>query len=599
MATSSFVLQKHSTLDSPPGRGAASCASTASLSSVAYLSSDDLPPLGGAASSFADQRDSGLRDYLYPKFATTDLPSQADSAKWLKYLLYIPLLSAIVVLVTTEFWMRVAVAYGLVEMVENLAHALWEDVFIFRLMLAGTIIGMLTSFVATDLYTMIMLCYGKRRRHLPGTRRLMHAVVVCQYKEPLEVLDATIASIAENTLAHNTIIVVACEARDAYAESVFETLRDRYSLPFHEFLKTTHQLTEGEVIGKSSNENHAVRELFKYVQDQGVDPFQVMVTVCDADSLFDPVFLEHVEAEFWSMPDGRRAIFNAPISTHRNLVECDLLVQAMEMSRCQYDTFLSPTTFRPSQSNYSLTLGFCHETGYWDPTNTAEDFHTAIKAMAISGQGKPIVVKVWSLILNDSVCRVKDRWTQAQRHMWGIEECAWVLELFFHLRLNRWLPLVGMTFGQMILGTNCIPGSLILLLPTVRQVMFSLRPSSQIFLVAVMLITQLAKWVQFVVREVALRRYILADRKHMMNAGWKNWLLIATPFWLVVEQLSLVVFVTFATWSMLIHALSHETILYVTAPKAFSTNETTDAMKVPLLPIATGKVVDDNVRKSV
>jgi hypothetical protein len=157
--------------------------------------------------------------------------------------------------------------------------------------------------------------------------------------------------------------------------------------------------------------------------------------------------------------------------------------------------------------------------------------------------------------------------------MWGIEEAAWTLELFFHLRFKRWLSLMAMTLGRMLLGKNCIPtGFLFLLLPSARDLFFSLDTSTRMLLVGIVLVQQLATWLQVALREFALRRYILSDRKHMKPAGWKNWILLATPLWLVVEQLSLFFFFTCATWSMLWHARSHNTILYVTAPKAFITS---------------------------
>jgi hypothetical protein len=81
--------------------------------------------------------------------------------------------------------------------------------------------------------------------------------------------------------------------------------------------------------------------------------------------------------------------------------------------------------FLPVESNYSLTLGFAHAIDCWDTTNTSEDYHTMSKGMASTGGGKNVVVQVvWSLILNDSVCgcSIQDRWVQAMRQMWGIEE---------------------------------------------------------------------------------------------------------------------------------------------------------------------------------
>lgn len=567
-----------------------SCSSTASLSTCSSSSSSlVMDEEEGSANApllltkkQQQAKESSLESYLYPNFGTGELPSQADAARWLKYLIYIPLVTMVVAMVSTEFSLSIAIKYGMIKAVEAFARNLWYNTLVFRLICASMIFGLVMSLLTMEVYTMVMLLRGRQRRSLPteNNKRLIHAVVICQYKEPLDILDATVQSLVESTLAHNTIIVLACEARDPYADEVFATLESRYSHHFRNFLKTDHRLAPGEVIGKSSNENHAVRELYSHMTEkEQMDPFQVMVTVCDADSLFDPVFLEHVEAEFWRMPDGRRAIYNAPINTYRNLSDCNLLVQAVEISRCHYDTFIGLTGFRPSQSNYSLTLGFCHEVGYWDPTNTAEDFHTAIKAMAMSGQGKSIVVPVWSLILNDSVCSFHDRWTQAKRHMWGVEECAWTLELFWHLRFKRWASLMGITLGTMLLGKNCIPtGFLFLLLPSVRQLFFSLETSTKTFLVGMFVVQQFATWLQVVVREIFLRRYILAGRKHMkpvVAGGWKNQFLVGllatTPFvWLIIEQLSLVIFFTGATWSMLWHARTHNTILYVTAPKALS-----------------------------
>lgn len=96
-----------------------------------------------------------------------------------------------------------------------------------------------------------------------------------------------------------------------------------------------------------------------------------MVTVGDADSLFDAVFLDQLEGEFWRMPNGRRCIYHSPINTYRNFPECSLPTQIIEVMRYQGDVFAGQA-FRPAQSNYFLTLGFAQEINYWDPTNTTE-----------------------------------------------------------------------------------------------------------------------------------------------------------------------------------------------------------------------------------
>lgn len=293
-----------------------------------------------------------------------------------------------------------------------------------------------------------------------------------------------------------------------------------------------------------------------------------MVTVCDADSLFDTVFLEQLEGEFWRMPDGRRCLYDSPINTYRNLPECCLLTQAMEVSRCQYTVF-SGQSFRPAQSNYSLTLGFANEINYWDPSNTSEDFHTTLKAMAMTGTGTNVVVRVWSLILNDSVAGFNDRWVQAKRHMWGIEEAAWVWSQFRVLRLNRWLGMLQLSMGQMLMQGAIVPTWIIVLFPPVIRVLSAMKPQTWKILMAYFIFMNIYAWAKTVVREVVMYRYILANRKNIMSMRMSQWIRLFIA-WPLLEFIACFIFNTLATWRMLIHAVFHKTLHYVTAPKTFN-----------------------------
>jgi hypothetical protein len=298
-----------------------------------------------------------------------------------------------------------------------------------------------------------------------------------------------------------------------------------------------------------------------------------MVTVCDADSLFDTVFLDQLEGEFWRMPDGRRCIYDSPINTYRNFPECSLPTQIIEVMRCQGDVFAGQA-FRPAQSNYSLTLGFAQEINYWDPTNTAEDMHITLKAMAFTGT-KNVVVRVWSLILNDSVAGFHDRWVQAKRHMWGIEEVVWAFIQFPVLRLSRWLVLVQFPAGQML---TVVPLWFLLFFPPVIRVLSSFRPETIRVAVVYFIVSRVFKWFKTCIREVYLYRRILAHRQHMMKMSTWHWarLLVAFP---VLGFPTFFIFSTLATWRMLVHAVFHTTLVYVTAPKAFTISTSTVSLE--------------------
>ena len=494
------------------------------------------------------------------------VPLQSESRPWLKYLILVPLASFASILIFAYCWVPLLSDHGFFKYLDSSFRQL--EPYVLLLLGLPVLLGLVYD-LGMEVTTYAMLLRGRQHRNLPDHMpRLTHAVIICNYKEPLEVLRATVLSLADNTLAKSTMIVLACEERDPTASAVYDALEDEFASDFLAFFKTSHVLTEGEIIGKSSNENHACRELFKVVQETGLDPFQVMVTTCDADSLFDNVFLEQVEAEFCRVPDGRRFLYNAPINTYRNLPECNALVRSFEVLRCQFDTFNGMTGFRPAQSNYSLTLGFAHEINFWDPSNTSEDFHTTLKAMAMTGLGSSsVVVKVWSLILNDSVTGFQDRWIQAKRHMWGVEEVAFVTSLFPVVRLNLWLTLLGRVSSQMF-GV-CTPAMLYLCFQPIREVFLSLHWQTKYWIVCMYMFVSLYSWTKMVVREIFLYRYILSDRDLMMKRSIGEWLQLVVG-WPILSQLAFIVFATAATWRMLIHAMFHDTLAYVTAPKALN-----------------------------
>jgi hypothetical protein len=272
----------------------------------------------------------------------------------------------------------------------------------------------------------------------PNATPLVHAVVVVAYKEPLDVLCRTMDSIvAQQGMWKQPIVVFASEERDDTAQSTFAELSKRVGTHFDMFLLTKHPLVEGETIGKSSNENFAVQELYKrLVEEESRDPFEILVTIVDADSIVSPTYLAHAEHSFRAQRDGRRLIYSGPLSVHRNFDDAGLLTQCYELNRCHADTFHDPFSQYQPQSNYSLTLGFAQELGFWTPDIMPEDIHTANKAR-VNNFGSRTTVAIPSLICNDLVVQFGDRYTQAMRHQMGsITEFAWALALFFESKTS-------------------------------------------------------------------------------------------------------------------------------------------------------------------
>eukprot|EP00928_Gymnodinium_smaydae_P031712 TRINITY_DN23191_c0_g2_i1.p1 TRINITY_DN23191_c0_g2~~TRINITY_DN23191_c0_g2_i1.p1 ORF type:complete len:952 (+),score=93.06 TRINITY_DN23191_c0_g2_i1:26-2857(+) len=281
--------------------------------------------------------------------------------------------------------------------------------------------------------------------------KLTHVVVVVAYKEPRDVIFRTCDSIiAQEGLQQPLVIALAMEARDETNEDVFRAVLERYESSKVRFIRTQHVLVEGETIGKSSNENFAVRELYsKLVHQEGMDPFVVMITIVDADSVLSRTYLAHVDASFTAQLDGRRLLYSGPLNVFRNFGDGALIAQFYDLTRCLNDTFAAPGHYYP-QSNYSLTLGFAAEIGFWTPDLMPEDIHTANKA-CLRRFSQETTVPVPSIICNDMVTSFGDRYTQAKRHCFGsVSECLWILSLLWSSDVTwlSWLTLVRAEFSR-------------------------------------------------------------------------------------------------------------------------------------------------------
>lgn len=198
--------------------------------------------------------------------------------------------------------------------------------------------------------------------------------------------------------------------------------------------------------------------------------------------------------------------------------------------------------------------------------------HTTLKALAYTNAGLNAVVPVWSLILNDSVTGFHDRWVQAKRHMWGIEEVAWVVSLFPKLRWRVWSRLFALSAGQ-LLTVTVAPQWIFLLFPQTWALFAALGPMTRLQIVITTVLAFVYKWIKTFARERLMYTLILRHRKEsMVPMSVLNWIVLVVTY-PVLNFAAEVIFTFMATWRMLIHAVNHTSLKYVTAPKQFQVSQ--------------------------
>lgn len=402
---------------------------------------------------------------------------------------------------------------------------------------------------------------------------IQHVVVVCAYKEPLEVLLRTFESIAgQKGLKSKPFVVFAAESRDDSRQASFARLQHDFGGRLGRLQMTEHELVEGEAAGKAANENFAVRALCReLITEESRDPFSVMVTIVDADSILASAYLAHVEAGFLEQPDGRRSVYVGPLNVFRNFSEANPLVQLLELNRCHTHTFHNIFSPPYPYSNYSLTLGFAAEIGFWTPDVMPEDIHTANKAM-VNNYGSRTTVAIPSIICNDLVSRMCDRYAQAKRHQYGsVTEFAWLAALFTDMRLR--FPAWWAVFVSETTRAGSFLSTLALLLLWGTQTAIGMLVAAK---------WELLNWKLILILRL-IGSYLLWETAWFWLAQIILWSTVLKQFpierpsffrWLVIlllspvaNTLNLILFLFVPTLHGLIHATCVGELAYVCAPK--------------------------------
>jgi len=401
---------------------------------------------------------------------------------------------------------------------------------------------------------------------------LTHVVVVVEYKEPVDVLERTMESIAaQSDIDSRPIVVVATEGRDPERHAAAAAMQTVAGDRIQRFIMTEHKLSEGETVGKHSNENAAMRQIYRQlVEEEGMDPFEILITIVDADSILSQTYLSWAEASYKRQQDGRRLIYSGPINTYRNFSDGNILVQMMEVMRNNADVFYDPRQAYHPQSNYTLSLGLCSEIGFWSVDSIPEDIHTAAKAM-LNNFGSLTTVPIPPLISNDLVAGFSDRYVQAKRHQWAITEIAWYVALAEHqpLTFPGWAAVAGAEMsraGSFFNASKVLSGYIATgwMSWYIVSNWATLPANAQMYFIAG-LVAWLCSWGMFWICEAWVWRNLMPQFP-IKKPSVLNWIILVglSPIW---QLLATLVFFVLPTLHVLVHAAFWGELSYVCAPK--------------------------------
>jgi hypothetical protein len=278
-------------------------------------------------------------------------------------------------------------------------------------------------------------------RAFPDWETVHHVVIIPTYKEPLHVLERTIQTLTDQDLPTKQLtVVLGMEAKEPQAdrEIKVKALKEKFKGVFGNFFVTVHTLTNGEVVGKASNERYAAIWAKKELVDKrGMDINYITVTSCDADHLFHPKHFACITYKFLDNPRRYHHFWQPAVLFYNNIWKLPALTRVPNTFMSIWNLSQLPRRDRLiNGQNYTLSLKLLHEVDYWDADKIPEDWGIFFKAFYKSRGG--IEVEPVYLPLNTNAAQSTSFWktlraqySQLKRWAWGVSDDPWIIKNYF------------------------------------------------------------------------------------------------------------------------------------------------------------------------
>jgi hypothetical protein len=268
-----------------------------------------------------------------------------------------------------------------------------------------------------------------------------HVIVISSYKEPVEVIDMAVGSLAAQIdIDLKQIHVVIAQEQRAGKENnqvTIDYFTQKYGQTFGHLIFTEHPSdTPGETIGKHSNEAFAAKYFKKhFIKKGGYSLDQLTLTSCDVDTIFNPKYFSALTYSFASSPDRYFRFWQSPIFWHHNInsVPGPIRIIGTLGNVIHIANIQEPDGLFFNYSCYSSSYKLIDSAGYWDIDMIPEDWHIFLQTFFSSG-GKSQVEPIFLPTIVDApdgksyFGALKNRYSQCVRHAWGAIDIPYAIK---------------------------------------------------------------------------------------------------------------------------------------------------------------------------
>lgn len=268
-----------------------------------------------------------------------------------------------------------------------------------------------------------------------------HVIVISSYKEPVDVIDMAVGSLAAQIDINlkQIHVVVAQEARAGKEnnDATINYFSSKYKNVFGNLIFTSHPSdTPGETIGKHSNEAFAAKYFKKnFIKKGTFDIDKLTLTSCDVDTIFNPKYFSALTYSFASSENRYYRFWQSPIFWHHNInsVPGPIRIIGTLGNVIHIANIQEPDGLFFNYSCYSSSYRLIDSAGYWDIDMIPEDWHIFLQTFFSSG-GRSQVEPIFLPTIVDApdgksyFGALKNRYSQCVRHAWGAIDIPYAIK---------------------------------------------------------------------------------------------------------------------------------------------------------------------------
>ncbi len=276
---------------------------------------------------------------------------------------------------------------------------------------------------------------------------LYHAIILAEYNEPVDIMDATIEQVlASDYDKQKLIFVLAYEGRGSGEDKQnVKRLMEKHGSKFGHALLIEHpDGLPGEARAKGANITYAARRLTEFASKQGISPDHIIVTTLDADHRPSPHYFSYVTYMYATDPNRLHKSYQPVPMLYNNIWDAaaPMRVVASGGSFWILVQCMTPHLLR-NFSAHAQGLQTLIDTDYWNVQSIVEDGHQYWRTF-FAYDGDHQVVPIFAPIYQDAVIAarygrtLKVQYIQLRRWAWGISDFAYATSNSLKYRSISW-----------------------------------------------------------------------------------------------------------------------------------------------------------------